>query len=136
MDKKSLKVLLKEFNSLAENVDRIRAFLEENLAEQDSSTNAKEDDQRVSSSIQGTSAVDILDLSADLKVVQLTVLKLGASTLEELAKETDLPKEELRIYLKTLVRQGLLNISEGKYKAVMRKRGAKSFTLLDKLDRG
>ena len=136
MDKKTLKKLLKEFNSLAENVDRIRILLEKNLEDEGSSNIGESSTNRDEKSSQGTSVADILDLSGELKKVQLTVLKLGTASLAELAGAFGLPEEELLIYLKTLVRQGLLEVTEGKYRAILRKRGAKSFTLFDKLDRG
>ena len=105
------------------------------------SANAGESEKDTSSSpIDGF--LDVLDLSGDIKKVQLALMRLGKGTVAEVAQAVSLDVDEVRIYLKTLMRDSAIvahssKDSETVYRTVLRKKGKKpskgASSLLDKL---
>jgi len=93
---------------------------------------------------QGEKPVDgflnVLDLSGDIKKVQLALMRLGKATAADVAKSVSLDTDEVRIYLKTLMRDSAIvamasKDSETIYRTVLKKKGKvkKAGSLLDKL---
>lgn len=86
--------------------------------------------------------LDVLDLSGDIKKVQLALMRMGKGTALDVAKVVSLDVDEVRIYLKTLMRDSsVLALSSGDsetvFRTVLKKKGHEpskgAASLLDKL---
>lgn len=146
MDRKLLEEMASELVALELRVDRLRHLLSEALgrdlpsskhALSPSPDGSDGDSGERKGNAGGVAA--ILDLSGDLKTVQLALLRKGQATMAELASSTGLDADEIRIYLKTLERQGTITrvagtSAEPSYRAVLKKgHKAGSSSFLDKL---
>jgi len=157
MKRRDLQALLNEFTAIGKGIDRIRAILAAALDEapaessaavlpfpasgrptrQGAASPAVEDSGGSGS---GGGLLDVLDLSGDIKRIHLALMRLGKGTVGQIHQATGLPADEIRIYVKTLERDGsVVRVQDGGAEAVFRpvmhkkRAGNVSTSLLDKL---
>lgn len=121
-------------------VNKESSLLNSESSSSDSAASSPNTSGGLSSSSDGF--LDVLDLSGDIKKVQLALMRMGKGTANDVAKIVSLDVDEVRIYLKTLMRDSaILALSSGDsetvYRTVLKKKGKKpskgAASLLDKL---
>ena len=162
MKEKEIREIIKALEQISLGVNTIKTTLKRSLKNEDDVVNTffsakkKElaDDPTsfgskidLSENITGASQssdgfLDVLDLSGDIKQVQLALMRMGKGTASDVAKVVSLDVDEVRIYLKTLMRDSAIlalasKDSETVYRTVLKKKGKKpskgAASLLDKL---
>ena len=156
MKEKEIRKIIKALDQISLGVNTIKAALKCSLNDEgDAVRNAGLVDDSasfgnkvdISENIAGSAQsadgfLDVLDLSGDIKKVQLALIRMGKGTAADVAKVVSLEVDEVKIYLKTLMRDSAIlaissKDSETVYRTVLKKKGKKASkgaaSLLDKL---